>query len=241
MSAHVKGRKPALKTQKADYINERVTRAWIYFHDGFGWYFDDEWLPQLSELSLTPGCNGVTADSTGRVDYNNPVAVLETSGCTVIRPYDKRLDEKHRPYYLEYDCIEGSGGRGRIGIHHRTVFETATRVGTRTIWTRDDDAWKDFLRSLIKKGIVEPMLPEVLFLKVELQQRIIDRSARLSTNPYFEAKYGFELEKLEAMQKAYEDQFADLQTPTEDDEPIVEEVEDQKPVKVRGRKPHKSA
>lgn len=237
----VKGRKPAPRVTRTDYISEKVTRPWVYFHEPMGWLFDDEvgWVPLLGSISIRPGCNGVEADSKGNVDYSAPLVVLRRKGHEAILPYDERLDEQYRPYYREYDCIEGAGGRGKIGIHHRTMFESAVRIGTRTLWTRDDAAWYGFLRHLVDVGLVDPMLPEVLILQVELQQHRIDRAAKQATNPYFKTKMDMETARLERMRSAYADQFGgDVQAAVV---AIPEGIEPPRaapvPIPVPGRKP----
>lgn len=246
MQIEIEGRKPTIKKDDKQYIVARITRPWVYFHEPTSWFFVDEvgWLPLLSEISITPGANGVSADSTGRVDYSNPIAKLENRGIQVIRPYDKRLADDYRPYYLEYDCVEGSGGRGKIGVHHRSVFESAVKIGRRTIWNRDDELWHNFLQHLIDVGLVEPMSEEVLALQLEVQQKRIDRAARQATNPYFAQKMEMETARRERMQKCFEEQFGTVGVPVAGTKPTASDddivvVDDPTPVK--GRKPRKSA
>ena len=173
--------------QQVHYVRGSVlTRKWIYWHEPTAWYHQAGvgWLPMLHQLSMTPGVNGVVGNpDTNIADATGSILALTNAQANVILPYDKRLREQYRPYYVEYDMIEGSGSRGKVGKSYQSLFHEVEQLGNKFIWSRDDDGWHGFLDSLVADGVVAPMSDTAMRLFLDVYDARIQRHADRSQNP----------------------------------------------------------
>lgn len=137
------------------------------------WMFTGkEWLPSLGKLVVDPGCDGVTEG--GGIDL--AVAGNMRRGWQVIQPSDPRLGE-----YQDYMVAvpHAAGGNSYIDPFQKISVE----AGRMFVEPGGEDYYA-FLRHLVATGIVAPMSPNILKIKVHDEQKKIERlQGAVSLNP----------------------------------------------------------
>ena len=137
------------------------------------WMFTGkEWLPGLGKLVVDPGCDGVTEG--GGIDL--AVAGNMRRGWQVIQPSDPRLGE-----YQDYMVAvpHAAGGNSYIDPFQKISVE----AGRMFVEPGGEDYYA-FLRHLVATGIVAPMSPNILKIKVHDEQKKIERlQGAVSLNP----------------------------------------------------------
>ena len=131
------------------------------------WYFDpetSEWLPGLGYMRGDPGCGGVDKggdDVFARVE-------VQRRGWNVL-PWDVLADMRGGwPYIKQYDC--------RGGVYHCEFWETPRFVGNRMMESATDaEGRREFLRELMRVGIIPPPDPVLLSSKVEAERAQLQR------------------------------------------------------------------
>lgn len=137
------------------------------------WMFTGkEWLPGLGKLVVDPGCDGVTEG--GGIDL--AVAGNMRRGWQVIQPSDPRLGE-----YQDYMVAvpHAAGGNSYIDPFQKISVE----AGRMFVEPGGEDYYA-FLRHLVATGIVAPMSPNILKIKVHDEMKKIERlQGAVSLNP----------------------------------------------------------
>jgi hypothetical protein len=137
------------------------------------WMFTGkEWLPGLGKLVVDPGCDGVTEG--GGIDL--AVAGNMRRGWQVIQPSDPRLGE-----YQDYMVAvpHAAGGNSYIDPFQKISVE----AGRMFVEPGGEDYYA-FLRHLVATGIVSPMSPNILKIKVHDEMKKIERlQGAVSLNP----------------------------------------------------------
>jgi hypothetical protein len=131
-----------------------------------------EWLPGLGKLVVDPGCDGVTEG--GGIDL--AVAGNMRRGWQVIQPSDPRLGE-----YQDYMVAvpHAAGGNSYIDPFQKISVE----AGRMFVEPGGEDYYA-FLRHLVATGIVSPMSPNILKIKVHDEMKKIERlQGAVSLNP----------------------------------------------------------
>lgn len=125
----------------------------------------DGWLPQLSQLNITPGAGGV-ADN-GNTDL--AIVQAQRDGWQIIRPDHPKLKQSAFANYLHK-----FPSRGRSPVW-ASMFESVNMVGNRAIWKGDPEAFRRFRRYLVDSGIVGPIDPLIKEEKVDDIKLKLDR------------------------------------------------------------------
>ena len=151
----------------------KKSKKFLFKHHPYRWYFvSGEWLPQLGKLHIDPGVDGVTEG--GGLDL--AVAANMRRGWTVIQPSDPRLGQ-----YQDYMVAlpHEAGGNSYIDCFQDVTVE----AGRVFVESRSDD-YHDFLRHLVKAGIVPPMSKNILKVKTQAIEKKIERlRGAVSLNP----------------------------------------------------------
>lgn len=164
-ASKAKKRTPDMATQA-----KGATHPYIEATPCFLWtYNQDRWtviagklVPSLHKVPLVAACNGVEIDSKGAVRFSRVRARLEDEGRTVI-PYDWAPDGES---YLQcLDCRPE--GKASVQEAWISVFESADVGGTET--SSDDEAYADWLDSLVKSGKLPSCTPN-------LAKRMLDKA-----------------------------------------------------------------
>jgi hypothetical protein len=180
--------------------SRQCSPQWIYTHNHFGWRWidtEDRWLPQLGEIVLRRGCNGVDAN------WNADLALTKArgKGYTVIMPDDKRLG-KYQFYVYSH---KAAGGK-----HYITEFDTLRKLGKQVVTDFDREGFHLFLAHLIDAGIVDPMDTFVLDKIVGRTKMRINRLSNLAIgNPHAAGKIGVYEEQVKRMRAAWDRQFGE--------------------------------
>ena len=137
------------------------------------WMFaGKEWLPLLGKLVIDPGCDGVTEG--GGTDL--AVAGNMRRGWTIIQHSDPRLGE-----YQDYMVAvpHAAGGNSYLDPFQKISVE-AGRMFTEPA----SEDYYAFLRHLVASGIVAPMSPNILKIKIHDEQKKVERlQGAVSLNP----------------------------------------------------------
>lgn len=159
----------------AEKIPHRVRRQprFIYKSHPHRWMFTGkEWLPLLGTLKIDPGVDGVTEN--GGTDL--AVAANMRRGWQIIQPSDPRLGE-----YQDYMVAmpHAAGGNSYVD-----PFQTISVEAGRMFVEEGGENYHAFLRHLISSGIVQPMTPNVLKLKLHDEQKKVERlQGAVAVNP----------------------------------------------------------
>ncbi len=142
------GRMPTPPVAAQVRLNVPACAKWFYMHHPNRWMFvDGEWLPQLAKFQIEPGLNAVDK----RGDHTIAKAQAEKKGWTLL-PWD--CIPELGAYIREFD--------GRNGYVYLSAWEQVKQVGTQTYIKSDEAGYRDFLRELLKRGIVPAPDPDVL-------------------------------------------------------------------------------
>ncbi len=137
------------------------------------WMFaGDEWLPQLGKLVIDPGCEGVTEG--GGTDL--AVAGNMRRGWTIIQHSDPRLGE-YQDYMVAVPHASG-------GYSYLDPFRKISVEAGRMFTEPGGEDYYAFLRHLVASGIVAPMSPNILKIKIHDEQKKVERlQGAVSLNP----------------------------------------------------------
>jgi hypothetical protein len=131
-----------------------------------------EWLPQLGKLVIDPGCDGVTEG--GGTDL--AVAGNMRRGWTIVQHSDPRLGE-YQDYMVAVPHAAG-------GHSYLDPFQKISVEAGRMFTEPGGEDYYAFLRHLVASGIVPPMSPNILKIKVHDEQKKIERlQGAVSLNP----------------------------------------------------------
>jgi hypothetical protein len=148
------------------YANHRF----LYAHFPRSWTFYDEvgeFLPNLNQVIAKPGCNGV--DNSGNM--TGALAGAIGKGGTVIRDTDARLGD-HKHYVGVTKCV---GGRR----HHAFYGDGYIQLGPDDFMIdHDRTLWIDFLQTIKRSGIIEPMDAMVYRAQLQGQTTRLNRLSR---------------------------------------------------------------
>lgn len=145
----------------------------IFKHHPHRWQFmGGEWLPCLGKLVIDPGCDGVTEG--GGTDL--AVAANMRRGWQIIQHSDPRLGE-----YQDYMVAvpHAAGGNSYID-----PFQSVSVEAGRMFVDAGGENYYAFLRHLISSGIIAPMSPNILRVKLHDERKKIERlQGAVSLNP----------------------------------------------------------
>lgn len=161
-----------------EHVPRRGTSEFTVFH-GHGWEFCPDfgdqggaWLPEVSEIRHTPGCNGVS-------EHGKPSAAIagmmsERKRGIVIPNGDRRLPPEYRYYLAAYDVRGG----GKYYCYPSVRFTHVS--GGRAVIPVIDRQWEyGFRAALYAASIVPPMQRDVLQMQVSVLQ---NRAKRIRAN-----------------------------------------------------------
>ena len=136
----------------------------LYCHHPERWQImDGEVLPVLHKLEQSPGVANVSPRNGG--DMSGAIGVKVKNGWTII----------------PHDVIPGGYVRkfeGAFGPIHLTKWETPRQHGLRAYDPKVDiTGYREFLRDLMNRGVLQPPMEHILETLVERAQAAVDRSA----------------------------------------------------------------
>jgi hypothetical protein len=177
---------------------QKPTPRFVYVVYPKSWEFDDTngFLPVLCRLVAKPGCNGVNM----RGSLAKPIASAQMKGGTFIDPKDTRLGP-YTDYVQYYDC--DNGGRWYVDFCAKATVLTSGEI----IWNTKESAveFDGFRKHLREAGIVPPMLPEIYnWLVRREEEKAKSYLSKAGNNPHMLAKYDAQIERIDAMQKAFD-------------------------------------
>ena len=147
-------------------------RFFFKWHPHRWMFMGDEWLPCLGKLVIDPGCDGVTEG--GGTDL--AVAGNMRRGWTVIQHSDPRLGE-----YQDYMVAipHAAGGNSYIDPFQKISIEAG-----RMFVEEGGEDYRVFLRHLVSSGIIPPMSPNILKIKIHDERKKVERlQGAVSLNP----------------------------------------------------------
>lgn len=170
-SASGKDRKPPRKDKSLRGRRSRRVVAALPFR----WDFipaTGEWLPQISEIPIVPGVNGVPSVRAGRDASSLPLRdnVERRKGGTVINESDPRIASWFTKQGVApelYQADEDDAGE----TFYFSIFESYRVIGQKIRWESEDDIAIDFRRALAQSGVVPALDPTV-------RRELIERRAR---------------------------------------------------------------
>ena len=177
---------------------QRPQARFVYVVYPKSWEFDNDhgFLPVMRRIVAKPGANGV--DSRGNL--SRPIASAQTKGGTYIDPKDTRLGP-YMDYVQFYDT--DTGGRWYVDFCAKATVLTTGEIIWNVRESQEDFAL--FRKHLKDAGIVPPLMPEVFqwLMRREEEQanNLLQKSA---TQPHIEKQYNAQIERLEAMQAAWD-------------------------------------
>ncbi len=163
------------------------------------------WLPSVSPLFLTPGCNGV---GDGNV-WDLAAVRTRKAGWHIIMPDDPRLGP-HQHY------MQRLPARGRAAVW-ASIWESVSVLGGQVRWQHDDAGYRSFLRHIVEAGIVSPMDDVTRDAMIHrMRERCETLETRIATgghNPAAERRLERQQAILAAMEGAGEGAGADKPEP----------------------------
>lgn len=134
-----------------------------------GWdIIDGEFLPKVRRLVIAPGVNGTD----GKGNSVGMQAGAMQGGWTLLRQTDPRVGDY------------GVGTRVRGGVHWHTKWEVLnSRAGIKLPTVRDGDAFDEWRRELVAKGVVDPPNSDFMVVHESRLRRRRDRRED-SAKPY---------------------------------------------------------
>tara|TARA_Y100000593_G_scaffold63280_1_gene116974 strand:+ start:2524 stop:3174 length:651 start_codon:yes stop_codon:yes gene_type:complete len=137
------------------------------------WLFTGkEWLPSLGKMYIDPGVDGVSEN--GGTDL--AVASNLRRGWQVIQPSDPRLGE-YQDYLVAVP--HAAGGNSYID-----PFQTISVEAGRMFVEEGGEKYHAFLRHLLASGVVAPMSPNILKVKLHDEQKRVERlQGAVAANP----------------------------------------------------------
>lgn len=154
------GQSPTMPNTQRPRLNlPSCARFWFLHHPARWQVMDGELLPNLGRMSGEPGIGGV--------DKFGDTAAAEIS-------HARRGWKK-----IPWDVIEGGYLRrydGRGGDVHMSIWEQPKQIANRTIIKLDREGYKEFLRSLIAAGVIDPPDPDLLDGMAEVLRSKIARA-----------------------------------------------------------------
>lgn len=148
------------------------------------------WVPQFSQLSETPGVNGVEDTPQGPDSRMSRIKLME-GGYTFI--------ERGEGYLTRYPTTDGA-------YYYCNRFCTPKIIGDEVFWNMDLEGWNEWRLSLLERGIVAMPEPEIIQGKQYAIDRRIDRRIKMQHIPEVKT----EIEQLYALKgemvNAYEAQ-----------------------------------
>ena len=178
----------------------------ILTHSDSQWFHTTAgWLPQLSEVPLKPGANGITGMDHKR-DPSAFLGAMMRSGGVVINPRDPRLGP-YKNYVRSYPCKGGAK-------YYVLPWMRPEVLNNRVSWITDSKGHYGFLQYLVDQGLIEDMKPIALRRALEVQEKRIENLERRVATP----TGGVLLHRLEAAKAKrdamivdYERQFGEVE------------------------------
>lgn len=172
------------KVQEQKRMNLPTKTRFIFFHNPKNWELvtipqsgkkKDRvlLLPQLSQLILQAGINGVRSNGRG-VDPTMAIANLQSQGCTVLPP------ERH-DYLVVFPVVGGK--------RFDSKFMEYEQIGTTVIKTFNHEKYNEFRIDLMKKGHIEPPHEHFVKLMIHANKPKINKYAKLLHEPSGKQKY----------------------------------------------------
>lgn len=171
--------------------------CWDYLETKHGW----EILPSLTGVSRQAGVGGMTMKRNGGVDDLMWHAKKTTEEQCVIIPMDYEYDGE-RGYTSEWKNKDGKP-------FYTDRWTTPQQVGSKVIWSTDDEAIHDFKRHLVHEGMI-PMPHEVVLMEIKdrLHRAIERRINAAANNADIRAKKEALEEQLAMIDTAYQNLLA---------------------------------
>lgn len=175
---HGGGRAPHRRQRGAlSVLNEPARPDFTLTHHPARWQeMDGELLPLLGRMSHARGVNNVDHfGDTTRAEVN-----LSKKGWTLIPP-------EACPAAVSPDGIPGYVRvfDGRVGPIHVTAWERPRALGSRVVWDRDEQGYRQWLRHLMTEGFIAPPDSTVVdYLREQLMSKRERKAAAADLNPY---------------------------------------------------------
>ena len=183
----------------------------VHYPEGWRYYEDRGFLPELSEIVSKPGVNGVSQDAR-TLQVNNSLAIAGSmkKGGTIINPADPRLGD-WRNYVVFYECQGGGRHYCFMGMEYEML------PGGRVRDMPSTTAYDDFRTFLRDSGYVQPMAESVYSQIEELENRAYERLARRAQggNPYHVEAVEKKAARIAKMRAAW-DEYRATPAPTTD-------------------------
>ena len=168
----------------ADTVNLPPSPPFILKHHPERWgIIDGEWLPILGKMKLEPGLNGIT-----HTGGEGPAREgLRQKGWKLLEP--EVIGEDYVSVYP-----------GRRGPVHLEKWVVLKKAGNRIIMKSDQEAYKAFLKRLIKDGHIAPLDEDVKEILREQKMSRIQRNLRAAEyDPAMKQRVQEDKELLKAM------------------------------------------
>ena len=186
-------------------LNARPNAQWLYMCHPNSWDFiqsedgSAEWLPMLKRWRQVPGINGIKGRRCGGISETAARAKYVDDGWIFINPEEcEWLDNQPNDSgYLR--AIEGKYGTVWVDI-----FAEPESIGAgnnaSVVFSRDKEAYNDFRRELLSRGVVPAIQAGVVKLYSKRQRSRASRKISQIHNPMIAKHIENESTKLSQMQ-----------------------------------------
>jgi len=148
--------------------NVKPTPEFRFKHHPMSWGYSEEkgFYPILKRLFIYPGINNITYNARKqRQNYPMMIQGQIQDGFVVIEPNDIRLGQ-YKNYLRRWEMADGN-------ICYTDIFVTPEVLGNLVDWDRNQEAYDDFLNTLITSGIIQPISKIAIKKLIATQNKVV--------------------------------------------------------------------